>query len=502
MLAKVTNARGAYYGLIGDHHLDVTECHRRYGKLVRYAPDRLLIDSTQGLQDIYGYGKPLRKAQSYTPMVQGEDGFSTPTCIDKKMHRTMRDKLSHGLANDKVLALESRVREKIDRFVTLLVDKPTNWSQHSWSESRNVNSYVKWLTYDMIAEIGFGHQLGLLDGPGRRYLVGVFEWCTFRIGFYEQWPGLAKLGLENIAAYAMPGTSKIAKDFCIWRGDFMNSAMAGKTISSNGLFAQISEASNDGIAYSHSRLFAERSTLLIVGKAASQNISIQTDKANLCCNIGGDTTAATLVAFMFYLARSPHSYEKLAAEIRNTFPSLDSARSGPELSSCQYLEACIQETFRISPAGPGTLWRETERDGTLVDGELLPRGIDVGTCIYTRHRDGDIFRDQAKFWPERWIPGVLPEEELTQAKAAMKPFSLGPRSCVGKSIAMLEITLTIARLMYACDFRIASGPLGKIGQGHAGARQGRRDVNEFQIETRFTAASHGPYLQFRVRGAD
>ena len=156
----------------------------------------------------------------------------------------------------------------------------------------------------------------------------------------------------------------------------------------------------------------------------------------------------------------------------------------------------------MSPAGSGTLWRETERNGTLVDGELLPRGIDVGTCIYTRHHDGKIFRDQAKFWPERWIPDVVPEEELTQAKAAMKPFSLGPRSCVGQSIAMLEITLTIARLMYACDFRFASGPLGEIGQGRAGARRGRRDVNEFQIETRFTAASHGPYLQFRVRDAD
>ena len=204
---------------------------------------------------------------------------------------------------------------------------------------------------------------------------------------------------------------------------------------------------------------------------------------------------------MFYLARSPDSYKELAAEIRSKFSSLDTVCSGPKLASCQYLEACIQETFRMSPAGPGTLWRETERDGTLVDGELLPRGIDVGTCIYTRHHDSGIFRDQAKFWPERWIPGVLPAEELIEAKAAVKPFSLGPRRCVGKSIAMLEITLTIARLMYSCDFIIASGPLGEIGQGHASARPGRRDVNEFQFETRFTAASHGPYLQFRTRDA-
>ena len=237
MLAKVTNARGAYYGLIGDHHLDVTKCHRRYGKFVRYAPDRLLIDSTRGLRDIYGYGKPVCKAQSYAPMVQGEDGFSTPTCIDKKMHRTMRDKLSRELANNRVLALESKIHEKTDKFVALLVDKPKNWFQHSWSEPRNVNSYVKWLTYDVIAELGFGHQLGLLDDSGRRYLVDIYEWCTFRIGFYEQWPDLAKLGLENIAVYVMTGASKTARDFRIWRDDFMGSVMAGKKVSSIGLFA-------------------------------------------------------------------------------------------------------------------------------------------------------------------------------------------------------------------------------------------------------------------------
>ena len=32
-LAKITNARAAYYGIIGDHHLDVAECHKRYGTI-------------------------------------------------------------------------------------------------------------------------------------------------------------------------------------------------------------------------------------------------------------------------------------------------------------------------------------------------------------------------------------------------------------------------------------------------------------------------------------
>ena len=153
----------------------------------------------------------------------------------------------------------------------------------------------------------------------------------------------------------------------------------------------------------------------------------------------------------------------------------------------------------MSPPAPGTLWRETESDGTVVDGVILPKGVEVGTCIYAYHHDDTFFRNQAEFWPERWLPGSLPEPESIAAKAALRPFSMGPRACAGRQFTLMEQSVAIARLVYTCDFRTPPGKLGNVGQGHPQGRCGRKDVNEFQIETHFSASSHGPFLQFKRR---
>ena len=71
LLASVTDLYAAYHGLLGDIHLDMWQCHEKYGELtysilvtcclftdslsigpfVRYGPDRLLVNSSTG---VYG----------------------------------------------------------------------------------------------------------------------------------------------------------------------------------------------------------------------------------------------------------------------------------------------------------------------------------------------------------------------------------------------------------------------------------------------------------------
>lgn len=66
LLAKLTNLYGAYHALRGDLHLDMQQCHEEYGMglskidhtfpidsviggIVRYGPDRVLMDSPNAL---------------------------------------------------------------------------------------------------------------------------------------------------------------------------------------------------------------------------------------------------------------------------------------------------------------------------------------------------------------------------------------------------------------------------------------------------------------------
>ena len=74
---------------------------------------------------------------------------------------------------------------------------------------------------------------------------------------------------------------------------------------------------------------------------------------------GSDTSATTLSGLFFYLVHNPDVHRKLEKEVRSTFADADDIISGPLLSSCVYLHACINETLRMSPSTPGAPWRET-----------------------------------------------------------------------------------------------------------------------------------------------
>ena len=154
----------------------------------------------------------------------------------------------------------------------------------------------------------------------------------------------------------------------------------------------------------------------------------------------------------------------------------------------------------MSPSTPGAPWREVKEGGAIVDDNFIPAGYDVGTCIYAIHHCERYFPDSYTFAPERWIVGgLVSPEQLELAYKAFNPFSLGPRGCPGRSLALLEISLTLARVIFHFDFRRAEGELGRIGEGTPGVSNGRHRADEFQLWTHVTASSKSPQLQFQRR---
>lgn len=166
-----------------------------------------------------------------------------------------------------------------------------------------------------------------------------------------------------------------------------------------------------------------------------------------------------------------------------------------------YLRACIDEALRMLPPASGVHWREAEQDGVMVDGHVIPAGTDAGLGLYPLFRKSEIFRSPSEFWPERWIEGSLPQVELDQAKRAFKPFSIGPRACAGTSVANMIIMVSVCRLVYSLDLRLAEGTLGEVGGGSPDGPVGRRNVKELQFENHFTFSmwKSGPFIRFKER---
>lgn len=201
---------------------------------------------------------------------------------------------------------------------------------------------------------------------------------------------------------------------------------------------------------------------------------------------------------MFYLARSPDAYATLAQEIRTTFGDAEEIVSGAKLNSCRFLSACIQETLRMSPTVPGAMWREAEAGGAYVDGEFIPAGYDIGTCIYALHHNEACFGNSFSFAPDRWL-STGPGAGLKTTHDAYSPFSVGPRACIGRSLALVEVSIALARVMWSMDFRMDDEDMGALEAGSLSATNGRDKSREYQLYSHLTSYSQGPMLAFRRR---
>ena len=219
---------------------------------------------------------------------------------------------------------------------------------------------------------------------------------------------------------------------------------------------------------------------------------------------GSDTTSTAMAATLFYLVRNPHALKKVTEEIRSKFADVEEIVHGGLLGSCTYLRACIDEAMRMSPSVGGVLPREVLPGGMTIDGHSLPAGTVVGTPHYSIHHSDEYYPQPFSFVPERWIAGaenpasgkVTSGDDAALAQSAFCPFSVGPRGCIGKGVAYVEMTTTLARTVFLYDLRKAVGVVDP-GEGHAGLEWGRHRVDEFQLRDTFTSAKTGPMVEFR-----
>lgn len=93
----------------------------------------------------------------------------------------------------------------------------------------------------------------------------------------------------------------------------------------------------------------------------------------------------------------------------------------------------------------------------------------------------------------------MPERFIDKGTAnnlnAYAPFSVGPRSCLAKPLAYLELTLALAHILWRLDFEAVNS----MGEGGPNMGRGREGKEEFQIIDMFSSNKQGPVLRFRRR---
>ncbi|KAK2051614.1 putative cytochrome P450 [Colletotrichum caudatum] len=465
LFAKLTSWYSVYHTYVGDLHVDIWRCHEKYGDVVRYGPNRLLINTEVGLKGIYGHGKNVRKARSYhrISLVRGVE--ATQSVVDKTKHGKLRRILNQGLSDSHIRSIDKELNKLACLFASSLGSSKDRFVPHAyaasggWTCAKNMAHWCDYFTFDVMSQLVFGKSYHLLESSENHWITDAILGQMRRVSFLMQLPELEDMMLHNIL---FPNARKKALRFSMKSKEMMEERKEESSDDiTNDLFSKLLTAKDPetGESLSRLQLWAESNLLIIAGS---------------------DTSSTAMAALFFYLSRYPEAYEKVVKEIRSTFHSAKEVCQGPKLSSCTYLRACITEAARLAPPAAGAMWREVQDGGLWVGDLYVPAGYDVGTGIYSINHNSGYYPRPFKFWPERWIAEAVGEEAVSKAK-----------NCVGKGLAMTEISIAMAAVISEFDFRRDDTGMGRVGEGDGALKY------EYQTFWAFTSMKDGPYIQFR-----
>ena len=481
------------------------------GQKVRLTPDGVDFQSAQALRDILGSKSNVQRSKDYELYQKNEMDISTINTSDVALHHKKRRTLNLIFTEKSIRAAGVFIQKHVDRWNELLTDQEGK----NWSQPRNISEWNDYLVFDILCDLCFGRSLDIKE-PGENPFRDIPKAIHSLMKF--MYPVRSIKGLRRRAgADIVKITRSPSVGLLLWlkpRGlnrllDMLTPsdvkayfAFIDESVAARSKAEQVSEQlSKDGKEVRQDMFhFIFQAMDPDTGKRAYSQQELLSE-VSLLVGAGSDTTAITLSGFFFYIVRNPRAYGKLVEEIRSTFNAADEIASGPKLSSCKYLRACIDETLRISPVVASGLYRTVLPGGQMINGEFYPAGVTVTTSGWSSGRS-DEYGDPNVYRPERWIvdekAGVT-AEDVTRISTYMRPFSTGWSSCVGQNLAVLELSLTIARTLFRLDVRAAPG--STLGEGNPSLGWGRRNRNEYQVFDAFVSMRDGPMIQFKRREA-
>ncbi|CZS95626.1 hypothetical protein WAI453_001515 [Rhynchosporium graminicola] len=430
LLQRASRVFYLWYDLRGVSHWKVKEWHEKYGPVVRISPDELSYTYAEAWSAIYGFphrdgtGNFEKDDRWWVKSIGGDDILTA----DEEGHRRMR-RLQSAAFSDRALRLQGPV---IEKYTSLLIHRLHGLASTDlpYSATVDINLWYNFTTFDLIGDLAFGEPFHCLrDMKWHWWLTAVFE--LFRVATFIR----AARRFPTPIFYAIL-----------------------LLIVPKRLLKMREDQYKFGLARVNKRMQQEidrpdfMSYILKVEDENGMTLQETYTAAQVFIAAGSETTASGLTNATYLLLENPHTFQKLKDEIRNSF-SEEKFITISSTAHLRYLNAVIDETLRLAPPGPGAFPRKVPKGGRVVCGAFVPGGIAVGIHHLSIGRSPLHFYQPESFVPERWLgeAGIGFENDK---KTATQAFSFGPRNCIGKNLALMEMRIIMCRLVWNFDMEL------------------------------------------------
>ncbi|KAH9905239.1 cytochrome P450 oxidoreductase [Xylariomycetidae sp. FL2044] len=420
--ASVTPLWYMMYVARGDFEATQRDLHKKYGPLVRVAPDEISCASPDAIKLIYRTRYAFNKTNFYS--VFNSESFSRHhdvfTEVDDEKHAKRKRIVNYVYILSNVLKSEAYITKCSD----LLIERLGEFADAS--TPCDLGRWLQWFSFDVVGELSFGRMFGFLEKKEdyRGWIRSLDTILPFLCIMGVAPPYLRPM--ITASALVVPASRKALE------------AASSMGVAARDCVAQrfANEARSE-----HPPRVDLLGQLYSICQEKGAEVDFQMgdieQESWVALTAGSDTIAITLRAVFYYLMKHPGDYDTLMSEV-------DAATKDGRLSSpvryCEaiqlpFLCACIKESFRIHPGVQLPMGRVVGSDGLELCGVYIPQGYRVGMNSAVVHFDTSIFGlDASQFRPSRWLESV---EKSSRMEQHMLHFGAGTRTCIGKSMALV-----------------------------------------------------------------
>ncbi|KAF7876990.1 uncharacterized protein EAF02_008210 [Botrytis sinoallii] len=391
--------------------------HKQYeSDVVRIGPNEVSIINADAVTKVFS-GKYPRGTFYEVGAINGELNLNTTRDYGK--HTLWRRIWERGFVSSAIKQYNTRVEMHVDKMIQILLKAN--------GKEVNVSKAMDDLTFDIMADLSFSKHAGLQDGTGdNSYMSYIHKYMTFAVIIGS---------LRNLAQLLtyMPETSDVR--MFREKGETMLMERQERGSTYQDVFSYLLSAdSGSGEKFTQKEL---------------------NSNANLIIIAGSDTTSSTLTQALRALAKEPRILSKLQREIDELYSATgrDKEITIDSIRNLEYLNAVVDEVLRLYNPIPSGPHATTYPQGIEVGGVHIPGNVQVEISHLVLMTDERYFPQGKSFIPERW---TRERPELVRDSRAYTPFGYGVHSCVGKTLALHELRLVIARIVRTFDIQFST----------------------------------------------
>ncbi|KAJ5937997.1 hypothetical protein N7454_004339, partial [Penicillium verhagenii] len=408
---------------------DMLDLHKRFGDIVRIAPDELAFSHPDAWKDIMGHrnGEPEMAKASWFYRPIDEPLHIVNEDIDE--HKRLRRQMAHGFSEKSMRSQEPMIRKYVDVLLTRLHE---NCSKGSVV----ISDWYNFTTFDIIGDLAFGEPFGCLEGCNYDdWIKGIFE--SAYLGSFLQALSFVP-SVKSILLSLVPKTMQEAHQ-------------KHKTLTKEKMLRRIA-------------ITEERPDLIegLLKKKDELNLGVNklVSNAEILIIGGSETTASLLSGVTYLLLQNPKAHQILKDEVRSTFAS-EQEINLISVNKLPYMLACLDEAMRMYPPIANGLPRVCPKGGSHILGEYIPENTNVSIHQWALYRREEYFKDPNTYRPERFLGDA---EFVNDRRDVFQPFHIGPRNCLGRNLAYSEMRLILALVIFQFDMVIADDSRDWINQ--------------------------------------